>query len=195
MLLLSHFSCVQLYAVLWTLACQVPLSVGFSRQEYWSGLPCPPPEDLPDPGIKPGSLALQADSLPLTLQGNPCVYRISPVFWISFPFRSPQSTEFPVLYSRFSLVTYFIHSSVFISVPISQFIPPIFSLPVSVYVFCISVSQFLLCKFVCIMLLNSTCKQYYTIFIFLWFISLCMTVSRSIHISSNCIVFFIFMAD
>ena len=49
---------------------------------------------------------------------------ISPLFWISFPFRSPQSTEFPVLYSRFSLVIHFIHSSVYMSIPISQFIPP-----------------------------------------------------------------------
>ena len=50
-------------------ALQSPLSMGFSRQEYWSRLPCPPPEDLPDPGIKPTSSvapALQADSLPLT---------------------------------------------------------------------------------------------------------------------------------
>ena len=43
---------------------QPPLSMGFFRQEYWSGLPFPPPEDLPDPGIKPASPALQADSLP-----------------------------------------------------------------------------------------------------------------------------------
>ena len=50
-------------ATLWTLACQAPLSMGFSRQEYWSGLPASP-EDLPDTGIKPGSPALQADSLP-----------------------------------------------------------------------------------------------------------------------------------
>ena len=49
--MLSHFSCVQLFATLWTVAHQVPLSMGFSRQEYWSGLPCPPP-GLPDPGIK-----------------------------------------------------------------------------------------------------------------------------------------------
>ena len=42
---------------------QAPLSMGFSRQEYWSGLPCPSPGDLPDPGIKPRSSALQADSL------------------------------------------------------------------------------------------------------------------------------------
>ena len=49
----------------WTIACQAPLSMGFSRQEYWGGLPFPSPGDLPDPGIKPWSPALQADSLPL----------------------------------------------------------------------------------------------------------------------------------
>jgi len=43
----------------------------FSRQEYWSGLPCPPPGDLPDPGIEPAAPALQADSLPLSHKGNP----------------------------------------------------------------------------------------------------------------------------
>ena len=50
------FSRAWLCATLWTLACQAPLSMGFSRQEYWSGLPCPPPVTLPDPGIKPRSL-------------------------------------------------------------------------------------------------------------------------------------------
>ena len=50
---------VQLFATSRTLACQAPPSVGFSRQEYWSGLLFPPPRDLPDPGIKPGSPALQ----------------------------------------------------------------------------------------------------------------------------------------
>ena len=54
----------------WAGARQAPLSVGFSRQEYWSGLPFPPPGDLPDPRIKPGSPALQADSLPTELSGN-----------------------------------------------------------------------------------------------------------------------------
>ena len=53
---LSHFSYVWLCAALWTLACQVPLCMGFSRQEYWSGLLCPPPGDLPDPGTEPTSL-------------------------------------------------------------------------------------------------------------------------------------------
>ena len=50
---------------------QASLSMGFSRQEYWSGLPCPPPGDLPDPGIEPRSPALQADSLPYELPGKP----------------------------------------------------------------------------------------------------------------------------
>jgi len=51
-------SCVQLFVTLWTIAYQVPLFMEFSRQEYWSGLPFPPPGDLPDPGIKPVSPAL-----------------------------------------------------------------------------------------------------------------------------------------
>ena len=54
--MLSHSSCVQLFVTLWKVACQAPLSMGFSRQEYWSGLPCPSLEELPNPGIKPVSL-------------------------------------------------------------------------------------------------------------------------------------------
>ena len=50
--------------------CQAPLSMGFSRQDYWSGLPFPSPGDLPNPGIEPGSPALQADSLPSEPQGE-----------------------------------------------------------------------------------------------------------------------------
>ena len=56
----------QLFATLQTVACQAPLSMGFSRQEYWSGLPCPSLGDLPDPGIEYLAPALQADSLPLS---------------------------------------------------------------------------------------------------------------------------------
>ena len=55
---------VQLFVTPWTIARQAPLSVGLSRKEYWTELPCPPPGDLPNPGIEPGSPALQADSLP-----------------------------------------------------------------------------------------------------------------------------------
>ena len=55
----------------WTLAHQAPLSMGFPRQEYWSGLLFPSPEDLPDPGTEPGSPALQADALPSEPPGKP----------------------------------------------------------------------------------------------------------------------------
>ena len=59
---------------LWTVACQAPLFLGFPRQEYWSGLPCPPAGDLPDPGTVSTSSAapaLQEDSLPLCHRGSP----------------------------------------------------------------------------------------------------------------------------
>ena len=59
----KSLSRVQLFATLWTVAHQAPPSMGFPRQEYWSGLPFPSPGDLPDPGIEPRSPALQADTL------------------------------------------------------------------------------------------------------------------------------------
>ena len=70
LLLLSCFGHVQLCATLWTVACQLPMSMASSRQEYCSGLPCPPGY-FPNPGIKPRSPALQVDSLPLSHQGSP----------------------------------------------------------------------------------------------------------------------------
>ena len=62
----AHVSCSVMSdsAIPRTVVCQTPLSVGFSRQKYWSGLPFPSPGDLPHSGIEPGSLKLQADSLP-----------------------------------------------------------------------------------------------------------------------------------
>ena len=65
---------VWLFATLWTVASQAPPSMGFSRQEYWSGLPFPSPGDLPNPRIEPGSPALQADSLPTELWRKPSAY-------------------------------------------------------------------------------------------------------------------------
>ena len=59
---LNCFRRVRLFVTPWTIALQASLSVGFSRQEYWSGLPRPPPEDIPDPGIKPRSLMLPASA-------------------------------------------------------------------------------------------------------------------------------------
>ena len=58
--MLSHFSHVRLFVTLWTVACQAPLSMGFSRQEYWNELPCPPPGEIPDPGTKSISLVSPA---------------------------------------------------------------------------------------------------------------------------------------
>ena len=65
---LSH---VRLFVTLWTVAHQAPLSMGFSRQEYFSGLPCPPPGNLPKPGSEIRSPALQVDPLPAEPQGKP----------------------------------------------------------------------------------------------------------------------------
>ena len=65
---MKSLSRVRLFATPWTVAYKAPLSMGFSRQGYWSGLPFPSPEDLPDPGIEPGSPILQADAL--SLQGS-----------------------------------------------------------------------------------------------------------------------------
>ena len=78
-ILLSLLSCrcgqslspVWFFVTPWTVARQAPLSMGFSRQEYWSGLTFPSPGDLPNPGIEPESPASQADSLPLNHQGSP----------------------------------------------------------------------------------------------------------------------------
>ena len=67
----SHFSRVWLFAIPWIVAHQAPLSMEFSRQEYWSGLLFSSPEDLPNSGIEPGCPALQADSLPSELPGKP----------------------------------------------------------------------------------------------------------------------------
>ena len=67
----KSLSQAQLFVTLWTVAYQAPQSMGFSRQEYWTGLPFPSPGDLPDPGIEPGSPTLQADTLPSAPPGKP----------------------------------------------------------------------------------------------------------------------------
>ena len=69
----KSLSCVQLFVTLWTVAHQAPPPMGFSRQEYWSGLPFPSPGDLPDPEIEPRSPTLQADALTSEPPGKPTV--------------------------------------------------------------------------------------------------------------------------
>ena len=68
---MKSLSRVQLFATPWTVAYEASLSMGFSRQEYWSGLPFPSPGDLPDPGIEPGSPTLEAEALTSEPPGLP----------------------------------------------------------------------------------------------------------------------------
>ena len=152
--MLSRFSHVWLFATLWTSlgALQAPLSMGFSRQEYWGGLPCPPPGHLPDPGTELASLKSSAlGSLPLTPAGKLVVRtHISPFFGFpSFLGHHRALSKFLKLYSWFSLVIYFRYNinSVYTSTPNSQFIPPNALPPlVSLCLFSGSVSLFLICK-------------------------------------------------
>ena len=74
----KSLSCVRLFSSPWTVAYQAPPSMGFSRQECWSGLPFPSPGDLPDPGIEPGSPALQADTSPSEPPGKPKTRKEAP---------------------------------------------------------------------------------------------------------------------
>ena len=86
--MLSYFSRVQFFVTPWTVACQALLSMGFSRQEHWSGLPCPPPGDLRNPGIKPRSPTLQADSLTSEPLGKPIFHSAQLQFLQGFLFAS-----------------------------------------------------------------------------------------------------------
>ena len=111
--LLSHSSRVQLLATLWTVAHQAPLFMGFSRQEYWSRLPCPPPGDLPNKGIEPMSPEspyLQAGSSPTEPPGKP--YQLCPnrmYFLISESLLSPATSKASVYtFLSVSQTSYFI---------------------------------------------------------------------------------------
>ena len=94
---LSLFSRIRLFVILWTVACQASRFMGFSRQEYWSGLPCFPPGDLPYLGIESGSPKLQADSLLSESPGKPllmfyslsCVCLFVTPWTVSHPWDSP----------------------------------------------------------------------------------------------------------
>ena len=133
----KSLSRVWLFATSQTVACQAPPSMGSSRQEYWSALPFPSPGDLPNPVIKPGSPALQADSLPSESQGKPqsinCtsikhlknIYRYryrwmmegrnKEMFWLSNPFCPPRSASVPFSYLLTSCWLYSLPISLFYS--------------------------------------------------------------------------------
>ena len=101
--LLSCFSHVGLFETLWTIACQAPLFMGFSRQEYWSGLPCPPPGDLPNPGIKTTFLHWQASSLHQNHLGSP-MYKF--ILFLNLPPIPPSHTPVSSQSSRLSNLCY-----------------------------------------------------------------------------------------
>ena len=82
--MLNPFSHAQLFVTLWTATCQAPLSLGFSRQEYWSWLPFPSPGHPPDPGIESESPALQADSLPFEVRHSFKLYAWGSWLWHYF---------------------------------------------------------------------------------------------------------------
>ena len=97
----KSLSCVRLFVTPWTVAHQAPPSMGFSRQEYWSGLPFPSSGDLPDPGIEPRSPALQADALTSEPSGKPDGYTVSLYFLMTIAF---------IVKSSFFHSTYLLHS-------------------------------------------------------------------------------------
>ena len=114
--MLSH---VQLYATPWTVACQAPLSMRFSKQEYWSGLPCPPPGDLPDPGIRTHIILRHpgwaSEFFTTVSPGKPCVLSVN-------HFKSSQSSlqgraraplQWSVLHSSVSWLSHYALLSVF----------------------------------------------------------------------------------
>ena len=101
----QSLSRVQLFATPWTVAHRAPLSMGFSRQEYWSGLSCPPPGDLPDPGIEPRSPALQVGR-PALNQGGPMTPLepwIQP--YLKFPPQIPIQFCFSIVWVEFLTVS------------------------------------------------------------------------------------------
>ena len=152
-----------------------PLSMGFSRQEYWSGLPFPSPRDLPHPGIEPGSPTLQANSLPTEAPGSlfkseDNCFRVLCRFLLHneakklyvytdllpleppsspciLPLWSSQSPELSALsHSSFPLALCFSRVSVFLAMLLSQLAPPSPSFPASTSPFSMPTSLFLPCK-------------------------------------------------
>ena len=147
---------------LWSVVHQTPLYMGFPRQEYWSGLPCPPARDLPDPGIEPVALAspaLQADSLPLSHQGSP-IYFIHSITSICVPTLIPSSSHHPLGVCTFILLCVCVSISA-LQIGLSA---PWFWIPHM----CINI-------------------QY--LFFSSWLASLYMIVSRSTHVSANGTIF------
>ena len=80
----ESLSCVRLFAIPWTVVCQAPLPMEFSRQEYWGGLPFPPPGDLTNPGIKPVSPALASGFFTIVPTGKPALSMLELISHLTF---------------------------------------------------------------------------------------------------------------
>ena len=119
-------SCIQLFETPWTATYQTPLSVEFSRPEYWSGLPCTPPGDLPDPGIEPVSSESPA------LSGS---FFLFVCFGVCFFFTTSDTWEAPIssLSESLSLLYNLVPISCLAQVPISEHFPWLRSQRVSVF--------------------------------------------------------------
>ena len=117
----SCFSCVRLFATLSTVACQARMSMGFSRQEYWSELPWPSPRDVPNPRIKPISLGLlcwQVGSLPLVPHGKPPILLqilVISVFTLLFQISQARALFYESCLQSFFLLSVFYFSNLFSS--------------------------------------------------------------------------------
>ena len=114
----KSLSCVRLFVTPWTVAYQASLSTGFSRHEYWSGLPFPSPGDLPDPGIEPRSPALEAEALTSEPPGKPS--------FLIFFYNMVYPRRLDIVPCAISRTLLFIHSkcnSLHLSTPNSQSIP------------------------------------------------------------------------
>ena len=103
--MLSPFSCFWLFVTLWTIS-QAPLSMGFSRQEYWSGLLCPPPGDLPDPGIEPEFFFyfLHWQMVFVCVCVCVCVFLTTSAIW-----EAQSESVSPCLWAKFSLIHIFVN--------------------------------------------------------------------------------------
>ena len=110
--MVNRFRCVRLFVTLRMVACQDPLSMGFSRHEYWSMLPCPPPGDLPNPRIElasPAFPSLQVDSLPLSHWGSPKWWHLNKQPFTSMVYYSASLVHlvFPKFYITIFLSLYY----------------------------------------------------------------------------------------
>ena len=149
---------------------QAPLSVQLSGQEYWSGLPCPPPGVFPTQGSNPCLLRLlhwQAGSLPLVPPIQNKKFKRKNKDFFPTCVITEHWVEFPVLFGKLWSITYFVQNSVYMSVPVSRFIPPLLPSSVSRSLFSTFVSISALQIRSSLSILDSTYEPYYTTFVFL----------------------------